>query len=133
MRGASAALSCAVLTVLLAGCMHGTFHPTPCEPAGEPVHGTIRVQLPKVVGEEEGQTTPTEGRCVALKQGDDRALATARITEGNATLPLPVEGDVYISWIQPWPRDKACANQGYAFVTVPGPANVTLQTGGICY
>ena len=129
-------LAALAASVLLAGCFfgHGEHHSTPCKPAGEATFGTILVHVPYVEGE---NAIDPAGHCVGLKKldgGDERFRATARIgADGNATLNLPVDGEVYIVWTEPWPHDKACAAHGYAFITVPGPANVTLQVGGVCY
>lgn len=129
-----AILAAALLLVSASGCLfdHGTFHHTPCKPAGDATHGTLRVEVHYGGEHAQAGVTPM-GRCVSLAQGE-KVFATARIGEdGNGTLNLPVAGDVYIKWIHPWPQDRACAAQGYAFVTVPGPANVTLETGNVCY
>lgn len=124
-------------SLLLAGCLfgHGEHQATPCRPTGEATFGTILVHVPRQ-SEAEHAIDPA-GHCVGLRKldgGDERFLATARIgPDGNATLNLPVDGEVYITWTEPWPHDKACAAHGYAFVTVPGPTNVTLAVGGVCY
>ncbi|MEK6975068.1 MAG: hypothetical protein AABY18_01845 [Candidatus Thermoplasmatota archaeon] len=121
------------VAVLVSGCLFGDgFEPTPCKPAGKATYGTLRVQLP-TLADAFDHAIPTEGKCVALQQGD-RVLATARIgADGNATLNLPVDGEVYITWTHPRASDTACAYHGYAFVTIPGPANVTLDVGGLCH
>lgn len=119
--------------MLLAGCMfgHGEFEATPCKPAGKDTFGTLLVRFNETYNFDDA-ISPV-GKCVALEQ-DDKVLATARIGEDlTAVLNLPVQGEVYITWTEPFPHDRACAEHAYAFVTVPGPANVTLQVGGICY
>ena len=80
-----------------------------------------------------GEPITPVGHCVALTQ-DDKVLAAARIADDwSATLNLPVTGDVYVSWTEPNPKDRACAAHAYAFVTVPGPREVTMEVGGVCY
>jgi hypothetical protein len=121
------------LIVPLSGCMfgHGEFEATPCKPAGAPTHGTLLVHLngSASLG---GELSPV-GHCVSLQQ-HDKVLATARIgADRNATLNLPVDGEVYVSWTEPQPADKACAVHAYAFVTVPGPKQVSMDIGGMCY
>lgn len=127
-------LALAFVALVLPGCFfgHGSFDPTPCKPTGEATFGTLRVEV-HYDGPDAQPGITAVGHCVALQQGD-RVLATARIGEdGNATLHLPVEGEVFLRWIEPWPQDRACAAEGYAFLTVPGPPNVTLETGNVCY
>lgn len=124
-----------VLALALPGCVfgHGEHQATPCKPAGAATFGTLAVHVPRADGE---NAQDPAGHCVGLKKlGEgERYLATARIgPDGNATLALPAEGELYITWTEPWPHDKACATHGYAFVTVPGPGNVTLDVGGVCY
>jgi hypothetical protein len=124
----------AVALLLLSGCLHGTFHPTPCAPAGAATYGAVRVQVPTTVGDGDRRVS-TVGKCVALEVPPAfTVVATARIgADGNASLPLPVQGDLHVEWREPQPHDTACAHQGTADFHAPGTASVVLTVGGLCY
>lgn len=120
--------------VLLAGCLldHGEFQATPCKPKGTATYGVLRVHV-QPDAPAFGQATFPAGKCVGLYDGG-HLLATGRFdATGNATVNVPSEGALFLRWVEPRPDDHACAIEGSASVTVPGPDNVTLQVGGVCY
>ena len=129
MRAAAIAVC---LFPMLAGCLSEPgIRTTPCEPEGAATYGTLRVQL-RTLATDFDPPMATPGQCVALSQ-DDKVLSTARIgPDGNATLNLPVAGEVFIAWSHTRPQDHYCSFTASAIVTVPGPANVTLDHHGLC-
>lgn len=126
----AAACALTLLPLLLAGCFGSPFKPTPCKPAGTPSEGTLAVHLAWY----EGSERVAYHGCVALQEQDGgRFIAASKLDEaGNATLALPKAGSFYVLWRVPDPLDRYCAYEGSRLVEVPGPANVTLETGKAC-
>ena len=122
------ALAC--LASLVAGCFGAPFESTPCKPVVSS-QSSLEVQL---VWRAEGDPVPYDGTCVGVYQPNvEEPVSTARIdASGHAVLPMPVSGQVFVKWMVRDPKDDLCGYEGYASMTWPGPANVTLDVGKIC-